>query len=191
MAQINLLKQSQPSGLSNLGIFPVLSKFALLFALLLVAYYGVVYFQIKSANKQIVTLTERIAEQEKELAEIPRRNEVLTRQAQALEQDKLVSSHAYWSQLLPELAKVTLKQANYLSFRAVTDGGLNLSVRVPSIAELDKFLQVFNSPQLNKYFSDVKIGGINKVQEETESYVRVEAQLKYDPGLLKYKESTK
>lgn len=184
MAQINLLKQNKPSELNNLGIFSILSKFALLGILCVLVYYGLLIYRHRAAEKEIKSLQANIARQKQELSQIQRRDEVLVRQAQIKEFNSLISDHIYWSQLMPEFAKVTLKKASYLSFKAVDVGTISLAVQLPSIAELDKFLQVFNSPKLNRYFSDLKVGGISRIQDEKESHVRVDVQLKYDPGLL-------
>lgn len=186
MAQINLLKQNKPSELNNLEFFSILSKFALVGILCVLAYYGWLIYRYKSAEKEISSLQANILRQKQELAQIQRRDEVLVRQAQIKEFDSLISGHIYWSQLMPELAKVTLKQASYMSFKAVDVGTISLAVQVPTIAELDKYLQVFNSPKLNPYFSDLKVGGISRVQDEKDSHVRVDVQLKYDPGLLNF-----
>ncbi|MEK7618352.1 MAG: hypothetical protein AAB410_04350 [Patescibacteria group bacterium] len=187
MAQINLLKQSKPSEFNNLGFFSVLSKLALFGIFCLLAYYGWLIYKHRATANQTSTLEAAIVSQKQELSEIKGRDEVLIRQAQVKEFDALVSGHVYWSQLMPELAKVTLKEASYLSFKAVDVGTISLAVQVPSIVELEKFLLVFNSPKINRYFTDLKVGGISRVQDEQESYVRVDVQFKYDPGLLKFK----
>lgn len=186
MAQINLLKQKQPSVFTRIGLLAIFSKLALLGLLVLVIFWTWFFFQSKSASKDIQVLDERVAKQKQELSENDRRDEIITRQAQLKKFDVLISGHLYWSQLLPELAKVTLKKASYLSFRAESEGGINLAVKLPSIADLDKFLQIFDSAKINRYFSDLKMGGISKVVEKDNAYVRVDVQLKYNPELLQY-----
>ena len=187
MAQINLLKQNKPSALGGVGLVSVISKLAIVGLLALAAYYGWVAFRQRDVKRGIEEIGLQIERQKQELSQVSERDEILTRQSQIKEFDSLISAHMYWSQLLPELAKVTLKNASYLSFRAQNEGTMTLEVKVPSIAELDKFLLAFDSPKLNRYFSDLKIGGINKVFDGDESYVSVSVQLKYDPKLLEYK----
>jgi hypothetical protein len=187
VAQINLLKQNKTSSFAQTGIVTILAKLSMVAVILLAIYYVWTFFRVRSVEGDIKALTERISVQKQELAQVEKRDEVLTRQAQLKELDGLISSHIYWSQLLPELAKVTLKQSTYLSFQAREEAGINLSVQVPTISDLDKFLQVFDSAKLNKYFSDLRIGAINKVQENENTFVRVDVQLKYNPELLKYK----
>lgn len=187
MAQINLLKQNQPSAFARIGLLAILNKLALLGLLVLIIFWFWFLSQSKSAGKEIQALDAQVAKQKQELSENGRRDEVVTRQSQLKEFDTLISNHLYWSQLLPELAKVTLKSASYLSFRAEIEGGISLSVKLPSIAELDKFLQIFDSAKINRYFSDLKMGGISKVVEKNNNYIRIDVQLKYNPELLKYK----
>ncbi|MBI3231970.1 MAG: hypothetical protein HYZ51_02725 [Candidatus Doudnabacteria bacterium] len=186
MAQINLLKQNKIGSVDDLWIISFLNKVALVAFLAVLSYYGWLAYKQKSAEKEIQELQTAIESQKQGLSEIERRDEVLVRQAQIKEYDSLISRHVYWSRLLPELAKVTLKQASYLFFQAENEGTINLALKIPSIAELDKFLQVFNSPKLNRYFSNLTIGGINKVQEDKQTYVRVDVKIKYDTSLLNY-----
>jgi|SRR3989344_2132409 len=187
MAQINLLKQNQGSGLGGLEITGILSKLAAFLLLFLAVFYAWKFFQSKSAEKQISSLESQILKQKQELSEIKGRDEVFTRQAQLKGFDSLISGHAYWSQLLPELAKVTLKKASYLSFRAENQGSINLAVQLPTMTELDKFLQIFDSAKINKYFTDLRMSGISKVVEKDQDYLRVDIRLKYNLELLKYK----
>ena len=186
MAQINLLKQNKPSALASVGLVSVVSKLAIVGLLAMAAYYGWLTFRQRDLKRGIEQVSQQIEEQKQELSQVSERDEILTRQSQIKEFDSLINGHMYWSQLLPELANVTLKNASYLSFKAQNEGTMSLDVKVPSIAELDKFLQAFDSPKLNRYFSDLKIGGINKVLDGDESYVSVSVQLKYDPHLLEY-----
>lgn len=184
MAQINLLKQNKPSALSGLNPASILSKLAIIGLLFLAAYYGWLTYKTRGIKKEIEGINQQIEQQKQDLAKVKERDEILTRQAQIKEFDSLISGHLYWSQLLPELAKVTLKNASYLSFRAQNDGTISMDVRVPSIEELDKFLQVFDSPKLNRYFSDLRIGGINKSFDKDIGYINVDIQMKYDQKLL-------
>jgi len=80
-----------------------------------------------------------------------------------------------------------LKNASYLSFRAENQGSINLAVQLPTMTDLDKFLQIFDSAKINKYFTDLKMSGISKVVEKDQNYLKVDVRLKYDPVLLKYK----
>ena len=187
MAQINLLKQNQPSSFSRFGIFPILNYLTMAGILALLSYYGWAYLQNKKYDKKNQELAAVILQQKQELSSVKNRDELFSRQAQLKGYDELISGHPYWSQLLPELAKVTLKQVSYLSVKIDNQGVMNLSVQLPTMADLEKFLQVFDSAQLNKYFRDLRISGISKIQDEEKNYVRVDIQLNYDPSLLNFK----
>ncbi len=186
MAQINLLKQKTVS--ENLwetlpGIF---LKLLLVVALGVLAYYAWLYIKINKVNAEITTIKEQNAKNLSTAFSLGQRDEVLSRQAQLKEFSSLVDKHVYWSHLLPEVAKVTLKTASYSSLRGVADGSMTLSVAVPSLNDLDKYLQVFDQPQFNKNFSDVKMGGFHKLVEEGTAMVKFDVQLKYNPNLLLY-----
>lgn len=187
MAQINLLKQNQPSSFSRFGIFPILNYVAIAGILALLGFYGWEYFQNKQADKKNQELASVILQQKQELSSISNRDELFSRQAQLKGYDELIAAHPYWSQVLPELAKVTLKRASYMSIKIDNQGIMDLSVQVPTMADLEKFLQVFDSAKLNKYFRDLRISGISKIQDEAENYIKVDVQLKYDASLLNYK----
>lgn len=186
MAEINLLKQNKTDFVKN---FQALS--ALVYALIVViigifSYYGWLVYDFKKVEKQIVLTQEKITQQKQALSAIPKRDEILTRQAQVKELDALINKHVYWSKIIPALAKITLKEAKYLSFQAGEDGSISLSVRVPNMVELDKFFQAFNISKLNKYFSDLKIGGITKLITKEGEFVSVDVKLFYNKDLLKY-----
>ena len=143
MAQINLLKQQDSS--SNFGHFlPGFFVKALTLAVIcLFVYYGWLYFKAKKLVNNINVSEKVISDSKTQAATMPGRDELLTRQAQLKELSDLISKHIYFSQLIPALAKVTLKTAVYTSLKTSGDGSLILSVALPDMNELDKFLQVF------------------------------------------------
>ncbi len=185
--QINLLKQQSPFAVSG-NVLSIVNKLIIVVILALVGYFGWAYFQVKTVKKQVVSLNSDIANKKIEFNQTSRSDELITRQAQVKEFSNLINSHVYWSQLLPEIAKVTLKQATYLSMQTDSKHVLSMSVQLPNMVELDKFLQVFNSPTLNKYFRDVKIGGVSKVQEDDLSLIKAEITFDFNPEIIKYKE---
>ncbi len=185
--QINLLKQQSPFAVSG-SVLSVVNKIIIVLILVLIGYYGWVYFQVKTVKTKITTLHSEIANKKTEFNQTKRSDELIIRQTQIKEFDNLINSHVYWSQLLPEIAKVTLKQATYLSIQTDSKHALSLSVQLANMVELNKFLQAFNSPSLNKYFRDVKIGGVSKVQEDDKNFIKAEITFDFNSKIIEYKD---
>ncbi len=192
MAQINLLKQSVPE--KNLWtILPnIFAKVLLVLLVLLAAYYGWKVLESKNIAKSIRALELKISEEKREGLTLPKRDEVLVRQQQLQALNQVVENHLYWTQIFPELARVTFNKAHYSSIKIGADGILNMTGTVPTINDLDKFLQVFDLPAFNKHFSDIRIGGYNKIQgQDNNSTVDFDVMMKFNPELIKYKGSDK
>ncbi len=188
MAQINLLKQAAPE--RNLWtILPkVFAKILLAVLVVLLAYYGWLILESNKVAKNIVSVENQIVEQKKTGLNMPKRDEVLIRQQQMQGITDVVNSHVYWSKLLPALAKVTLKKASYSNIKVGTDGVLTMGVNVPTVADLDKYLQVFDLPAFNENFSDVRVGGYYKEQgKDNSSSIKFDVIMKYNPAIIQYK----
>lgn len=186
MAQINLLKQ--PDSDSNLWstIPKIFARVLAVVLLLLIGYYGWLYLDSNKVDREIVRLKAKINADRETAFSAPRRDELLTRQLQLKDVADLIASHVYFSQLMPKLANVTLKKASYSSLRVGVEGQLILSVNVPSLEELDKYLQVFNVPEINQYFSDIRISSYHKVQDKISTSISFQVTMKYNPGIIVY-----
>ncbi len=191
MAQINLLKQKSVSQNAWETLPRVLVKVFFAIAICVLAYYGWTWIRIGKINKEIKNLSEQNAQNINTAMNLGKRNEVLARQAQLKELDGILSRHYYWSQFLPELAKVTLKTAAYSTLKADIQGGLSLSVTVNSLNDLDKYLQVFDQAKFNENFSDVRIGGFHKNIDSSGTTVKFDVRMNYNPSLLIYKPDSK
>lgn len=189
MPQINLLKQNNATTNNSQGFLKIIVAVLAIGMAGLVFYYGWLYFQGKTIIQKIVDVEAKIEQEKKTVLNMDKRDEVLTRQQQLAGLESAISTHFYWSQLLPELARATLKTASYTSLRAGLEGELILSATVPSLSELDKYLQVFDTPTFNKNFSNVRIGGFHKSQavEGAPTTVSFEVKMQYDPQLIQYK----
>jgi hypothetical protein len=186
MAQINLLKQSSaPNNLWQV-VPKFLVKFFAVVLIGLIAYYAWLYFQFKSIENKIEASLIQINSDRQEALNSPQRDELLTRQSQLKYLDGIISQHLYWSQLLPKLANVTLKKAAYVNLNMGSVGKLTLSVNVPTLADMDKYLQIFDLPEVNKYFSDVRIGSYHKVLGKTSESISFEVNMQYNPSILQY-----
>lgn len=184
MAEINLLKQTDSSK-KFLQMLPKFIAGILGIGLVLVlAYYVWLYISAKTVTKEIVDTKLKIEDNLKRASQIGERNELLTRQQQLQELDKLISAYSYWSQLVPALAKVTLKTVRYTKINVTTGNILSLTAIMPDTNELDKFLQVFNQPEFYKNFYNVKIGNIQKMQEGNNTFIGLEVTMNFNPDLL-------
>jgi hypothetical protein len=88
---------------------------------------------------------------------------------------------------LPEIAKITMKGVSYLSLQTDSKNTLSLSLEVANMLELDKFLQTLNSPLINKYFRDVKLGSISREQKDASEFLKVDVILSFNPTIIQYK----
>ncbi len=186
MAEINLLKQS--SGGSNLkkNSSKFLIRGLLTVLVLLVAYYGWLFIESKSIDNKTVAAEAQINTDNQSALDAKGRDELLTRQQQLQTLSGLIGPHTYWSQLFKPLADATLKNANYSSLTVGKDNGLVLNVTVPTLEDLDKYMQIFNLPGFDQNFSDVRIGGFSKVQDKNSTSVKFEVQMQFDPKIIQY-----
>lgn len=82
---------------------------------------------------------------------------------------------------------MTLKTASYDSMQVnPADSSLQLTAEVPSLQELDKYMQVFDLPEFNNYFSNVRIGSFGTTQSASGNAVRFTVVMNYDPSLVQY-----
>src|SRR5579872_5359744 len=108
MPQINLLKQQKRTTDDIWQTVTSVSVKVLVVVLVgVVIYYGYLIYANHNKAGEISTLTVKIQSEQKELASLGGRDELFTRQQQLTQLLSLVSSHPYWSGLLPALAKVT------------------------------------------------------------------------------------
>jgi hypothetical protein len=189
VAQINLLKQTE-SNQHSWDIVPkIFARLFLFILVLLVLYYGWTVVSYGQVESQIAKTQTQINNDRAAAMSLADRNEVLTRQLQLQTQASLISNHIYFSQLFPELARVTLKTASYSSLQAVSDGTMTLTATVPTVDDLDKYLQIFDLPAFNQNFSDIKIGGFHKTVSPTggNTALNFSVRMQYNPALIKYK----
>ncbi len=185
MPQINLLqpKKKSPDELWRaVSVWSV--RFLIVVLLAVIAYYVVLLLQLHGKNNNIATLQQQILAEQQDLAKITGKDELFTRQQQLQQLMTLVNSHGYWSGLLPALAKATLKSSNFISFQAMNDGTISMSVSVPAIEDLDKFLQVFDLPEFNQNFYDIKISSIGKSVVGTQLLTQFNVNMKYNTAIL-------
>ncbi len=185
MPQINLLKQQKAtSGDALQTIVSILVKLLAVVLIGVILYYGYIFYQIRAKNAEISKLNGEIQQVQKDLASIPGKEELYTRQQQLQQLVSLTSGHTYWSSLLPALAKVTLKSAHYVTISARQDGSISMSVTVPSTEELDKFLQIFDLSEFNQNFYNIKIGSLGKNQVDGQVMTQFDVNMQYNRGIL-------
>lgn len=190
MADINLLQQETITASTLIGRSKYyIAKILMVLVVMMMLAYGYLFFDASRTNSNITKTRARITQAQSEAMNNPSRGELLTRQGQIKELDTLIKGHLYWSYLLPELARVTLKSAQYTGIEADATGKLNLTVTLNSYEELDKFLQIFDLPEYNEQFSNVKVISITKNQEAQDGTIEtnVKLQLTFNPAYIKGK----
>ncbi|GEM_PF-780626 len=185
MAEINLLNQKSTSH-ANIGnlISSIVVKAVLAILLGVVVYYGYLFYKIKTTEATIIQMQNKIKDNQEKIKNFDKRDEIITRQGQLKELKELYKNHLYWSKLIPELSRVTLRTASYLNFSATADGKVTLAAVVPDYASLDKFLSVFDLPEFNRCINDVKLLNISKSQRADTLETKFDLQLKYNPELI-------
>lgn len=192
MPQINLLKQQKKNSVDVLQTVASFSvKFLTFILVAVIAYYGYLFYKTHEQDTAMAKLQQDIIAEQKNTVNIDDQNELYTRQQQLQQLLTLVNSHTYWSNLLPSLAEVTLKSSNYLTLQAMNDGTLSLSITVPSTQDLDKFLQIFDLPEFNKNFYDIKVGSIGKTQVGNQLLTKFDVAIKYSPSILQFNNGKK
>ena len=191
MAQINLLKQSGSTHHFGSAIPKIVVRILVVVLLVLLGYYIWLFVTIKSTEDKIFQAQAKLNTDKQAALTIQNRDELFTRQLQLKSLADIISKHVYWSQLLPELARVTLKTSSYSTMRASADGSVDLSVTVPNLSELDKYMQVFDVAEFNENFNDIRIGGFSKVVSEKGTTIQFAVKMKYKPELIQYKPPTK
>ncbi len=157
MPEINLLSTTKEQPKFSNAKASMSIKILSLLLLLTLAYFAYLWFAARQARADIATLNAKIAQKQSDVFSRKDRAELITRQGQLQNLNGLVKNHLYWSYLLPELARVTLKSSTYSTVTADSSGTLTMNVTAPTYEDLDKYLQIFNLPQFNQQFSDVKV----------------------------------
>lgn len=185
MPQINLLDSEQKTSFRAKN-YVWLSKIMGGVLVLVILAYGFLYFQENSRQNKINEVREKTAAAQKQLADSADRKEVITRQGQLNALNPLLENHVYWSGLLPELARISLRQSRYVNIDSAGNGSMVLNVEMPSYADLDKFLQVFDLPEYNREFSNVRVLSINKeISESGLIAYAMRVQLSFRPDFIK------
>jgi len=187
LAEINLLKQSSTGGDFKKNIPKFLIWVFLAALILLFAYYGLLFFESKGIDTKMAAVEIQMNNDNQAALSPKGKDELLTRQQQLQSLSGLIGSHIYWSQLFKPLADATLKNASYSSLTTGVGNDLILSVTVPTLEDLDKYMQIFNLPEFDQNFSNVRIGGFSKAQGKNSTYVRFEVKMQYDPKIIQYK----
>lgn len=186
MAEINLLKQSSAGSDLKKNSSKFLIRGLLIVLVLLVVYYGWLFIESKSIDNKMVAAEAQINTDNQSALGATGRDELLTRQQQLQTLSDLIGPHTYWSQLFKPLADATLKNATYSSLTVGKDNEVVLSVTVPTLEDLDKYMQIFNLSRFDQNFSDVRIGGFSKVQDKNSTSVKFEVQMQFDPKIIQY-----
>lgn len=186
MAQINLLSnQSAKQQLPWHTLLAIVVKILSGIVIVMLAAWGYFFYAHRSTEKEIFDTQNVIKSTSETLSKLPERRELIARQGQLKAFNGQLAAQPHWSTFLTtRLSPVTLKTSRYVSINAQDDGRLRLSVSVPTYADLDKFLQIFDLPELNKVFSDIKVTSLSKSQVGDALDIRFDVSMKYDPTAI-------
>lgn len=162
MAEINLLKQASSAQNFSKHIPSLLVKLFIVIGIGVLGFYLWVNVQEKVMVKKLNKLAEEIVNEKQSALSLEQRDELITKQNQLREYVGLVSSQTYFSEIFEPLANQTYKNSKYISMKATSDGSVTLKATTPSLKDLHKIFQMFNTEEFMKNFSNVKIGGFYK-----------------------------
>lgn len=185
MSDINLLDQESSISKIKNRSKQWLSKLVGLVLVLSLLLYGYLFYQGWNLEKKVSESETKIEEYRSDIQNNKKRQELITRQGQLKSANDLLDKHMYWSTLLPELARVTLTNAKYTNIEANTEGQLSLTVSLPSYSDAEKYLQIFDLPEYNKNFSNVKLLTLTKTQEDQQFKTVMRLELTLSPDFLK------
>ena len=186
MSEINLLHtDSKDGGVNNSFAVILVARTLLVLVIASIAAYAITYFYTRSNAKRLESVTQKVQTLKTEALANKDRNELVTRQEQLTELETLITQHVYWSYLLPELSRVTLKSARYSKIESEKDGELTLTVNLPSYADVEKYMQIFDLPEYNQQFSNVRISSIGTVQKESSIEIQLRLQLTFNKEYIK------
>ncbi len=185
MAEINLLDTQAPSSvLKAQGKIWLVRMITTVFILVVLAYVFLLVFGWLT-DRSIGEAKDSVAKLQSDFKSNPDREQLITRQGQLKNANQLLANHHYWSPVLPELARVTLASAKYSSILVDIKDGLELTVTTPSYEEAEKFLQVFDLPEYNTKFSNVKLLALTKAESDNVLQTNMRLHLTVDPSLFK------
>lgn len=188
MSEINLLQSRiEEGGVNSNPIIKIVAKLLMLLVVVAVGLYITLIISSWLTKKKLVDVNKKIQNVQSSAIANKDRIELVTRQEQLSELETLIKNHKYWSVLLPELARVTLKTAKYSEIDAQDDGKLELSIKLPNYEEIEKFLQIFDLPEYNQQFSNVRIISINRVLTESRVETELNLELTFNPEFIKGK----
>ena len=186
MPDINLLQtQSSDPGEAVNNVARVFARLLLIAVIGVIVAYAVLYFIGWRSQSTLDKTNMQVQSRQAETLGNVGREELVTRQEQLKELETLVDQHVYWSYLMPELARVTLQSAQYTNIEANSDGKLTMTVTLPSYQDIEKYLQIFDLPEFNQQFSNVRIVGIEKTQSEGSLQTQLTVQLMFNPAFIK------
>lgn len=187
MANINLLSTENTTTSASFSrrLIGLLARLLALVLLALFAYYGYLIYDARNTSSKLQEVKEKTAQAQRDALGNKDRLELITRQGQLQGLDKLIKGHVSWSYLLPELARVSLRTASFASVEAAANGKMILTASLPDYKEVDKFLQIFDLPEYNEQFSDVKVMSVTKAQQGSILVTQLKIQLTFNPEFIK------
>jgi hypothetical protein len=186
MPEINLLNAEARASQKSYGVVASVITRMLGFLLFLAVVIFIILFVFNWMNERsLKNVQADIKSAQASALADDDRNELVTRQEQLENLETLVDNHVYWSYLLPELARVTLKSARYSEIEASSDGKLDITVNLPNYEEIEKYMQIFDLPEYNQQFSNVRIVSINTVQADNAIQTELRLQLTFNPQYIK------
>lgn len=176
MSEINLLGVHNQTHHGFQWLIILAERILIGLIVLSLAYYGFLWYQETSLARQAEELKLQLNLKQQQLEADPNRQMVLTRQGQLRAFTSLVADHILWSKVLDQLPSMMLKGSSLLGFTLGGDGTGTAVLVVPGYEELDKAMQVFDTPSFNSLFRNVRIKSVAKTQQEDSLFIKARVQ---------------
>lgn len=187
MPDINLLKgHKMPQGMQPAMTIPHGTGKAILIVLLILVVlelglYGVLQVKKNNVESEIVQKEEEISQLKSAIdSQADEINEAIAGQFTVATFSTLLESHIYWTKVLEEIGKVTLKTVSFKSLQAGSgEAEFLVTGSATNFSEVGKFLLGFET---SKNFKNVKLLSTNPGQ--TFGTVQFEVKVQMDKDLL-------
>src|SRR4051812_31708961 len=116
MSDINLLQSNKTESHDSSKLIQVLNIVGMVILVLALIAAAVVYFGSRSTAKKISDLNDKVAQARTSIQTIAAYPVLVSEQTKIKDLKILLDKHLDWSQVLPDIFKVTLKSASYSKF---------------------------------------------------------------------------
>ncbi len=175
MTQINLL-HTDTGEHSRAAAYAVLNAIGIGLLVLVLAAGIFFYFSNRSMQSKVAQESQSQASAKSSLETNKNYKGLVATQQKLKDLQVVLAQHTDWSDLVTQFAAATLKSTSfsdgattgsiYHSFRAASDGTVEISGTVGSFADLDRLIKGFELADFNSYITNVSLTSVGTAEEK-------------------------